>query len=238
MVKVQLHGDLGKEFESSWELEVSSAGEALRAIESQSPNFKEYIINREVNGDQRYYVAVDDQKLLKDEEFFCKFHKNTKKIDVLPIVGGAAVAGMTFLGKLLIAVAVGAATSMIVSKLFEPPDPQELKDTNSYLFNGAENTESQGIPVPIAYGKLLIGGKVVSAVNQYSDNFSQAGGVRALQPPWIQATMPMSSFGYKLREDHVIEDQAGGNYRLSIGGKTFSELFRKQRSVNTNSPKE
>ena len=45
MVKVQLHGDLGKEFESSWELEVSSAGEALRAIECQSPNFKEYIIN-------------------------------------------------------------------------------------------------------------------------------------------------------------------------------------------------
>ena len=140
MVKVQLHGDLGKEFESSWELEVSSAGEALRAIESQSPNFKEYIINREANEDQRYYVAIDQQKLLKDEEFFCKFHKNTKKIDILPIVGGGAGFSV-FLGKLLIAVAVGAATSLIVSKLFEPPDPQELKDTNSYLFNGAENND-------------------------------------------------------------------------------------------------
>ena len=230
MVKVQLHGDLGKEFESSWELEVSSAGEALRAIESQSPNFKEYIINREANEGQRYYVAIDQQKLLKDEEFFCKFHKNTKKIDILPVVGGGGPGALVFLGKMLIAVAVGAATSLIVNKLFEPPDPQELKDTNSYLFNGAENTESQGIPVPIAYGKLLIGGKVVSAVNQYSDNFTEGFSIRQLQPPWIQATMPVSSFGYKMRDNQ--------NMLGSVGGKTFNEVFRKQRSVNTNSPKE
>ena len=230
MVKVELHGDLGKEFESSWELEVSSAGEALKAIESQCPNFKQYIINREANEGQRYYVAVDQQKLLKDGEFFCKFHKNTKKIDILPIVGGGGPA-LPFLGKLLIAVAVGAATSMIVSKLFEPPDPQELKDTSSYLFNGAENTESQGIPVPIAYGKLLIGGKVVSAVSQYSDNDPNRGdGGSQFQPPWIEATMPVTSFGYK-RSDQM------GSFS-AIGGKTFNELFRKQRSVNTNSPKE
>ena len=147
----------------------------------------------------------------------------------MPIVGGGAAA-LPFLGKLLIAVAVGAATSLIVNKLFEPPDPQELKDTNSYLFNGAENTESQGIPVPIAYGKLLIGGKVVSAVNQYSDNFTEGFSVRQLQPPWIQATMPVSSFGYKMRDNQ--------NILGSFGGKTFNEVFRKQRSVNTNSPKE
>ena len=84
MVKVQLHGDLGKEFESSWELEVSSAGEALRAIESQSPNFKEYIINREANEDQRYYVATDQQKLLKDESYLHDILQNgSKKADLI-----------------------------------------------------------------------------------------------------------------------------------------------------------
>jgi predicted phage tail protein len=238
MVKVQLHGDLGKEFENSWNLDASSVGEVLRAIECQCPNFQEYVINAELNQAQRYYVAVDDKKLLKDEEFFCKFHKNTKKIDILPMVGGGAPA-LPFLGKMLLAMAVGAATSMIVNKLFEPPDPQELKDTNSYLFNAAENTESQGIPVPIAYGKLLIGGKVVSAVNQYRDTGSFGPpSKRHIKEPWLQATAqklgrsrPITMYGYYFADS--IDDVLN-----RPGGKTFNKLFYKQRSVNRNSPKE
>ena len=168
MVNINLHGELGKEFENSWQLEVSSAAEILRALDVQIPNFRQYLTENESLG-HRYYAAVDGKKLLKEEEFFCALPKNAKKVDFLPVVGGGGPGAVVFLGKMLVAMAVGAVTSLIVNKLFEPPDPQDLKDTNSYLFAGAENTESQGIPVPIAYGTLLIGGKVISAVHEYSD---------------------------------------------------------------------
>jgi predicted phage tail protein len=36
-------------------------------------------------------------------------------------------------------------------------------DTASYLFNGPVNTTEQGNPVPVLYGRLIVGSQVVSA---------------------------------------------------------------------------
>ena len=41
--------------------------------------------------------------------------------------------------------------------------PEEIKDDQNYSFNGAANTVSQGVPVPICYGQLMIGGAVISS---------------------------------------------------------------------------
>jgi hypothetical protein len=49
--------------------------------------------------------------------------------------------------------------------------PKHNKDEEKGLFNGPENTLIQGTPVPIAYGKLLIGGKPISV------NFKPSGGI-------------------------------------------------------------
>ena len=48
--------------------------------------------------------------------------------------------------------------------------PKHNKDEEKGLFNGPESTLIQGTPVPIAYGKLLIGGKPISV------NFKPSGG--------------------------------------------------------------
>ena len=42
-------------------------------------------------------------------------------------------------------------------------------DSASYLFNGPVNTTQQGNPVPILYGRLIIGSQVVSASVQAYD---------------------------------------------------------------------
>jgi len=41
--------------------------------------------------------------------------------------------------------------------------PEEVKDDQNYSFNGAANTVQQGVPVPVCYGQLMIGGAVISS---------------------------------------------------------------------------
>ena len=41
------------------------------------------------------------------------------------------------------------------------PTPEE--EVDSYLFDGAVNTTRQGVPVPICYGQLMVGGAVISS---------------------------------------------------------------------------
>ena len=43
------------------------------------------------------------------------------------------------------------------------PTPEEVKEGDNYGFNGAVNTVRQGVPVPICYGQLMIGGAVISS---------------------------------------------------------------------------
>jgi predicted phage tail protein len=63
-------------------------------------------------------------------------------------------------------IGVGLVMSGISAVLFAPPKPQPTTPTentpNTY-FNGVVNTVSQGLPVPIGYGELIIGSAVISA---------------------------------------------------------------------------
>ena len=43
------------------------------------------------------------------------------------------------------------------------PTPEAIKDDPNYSFNGAANTVRQGVPVPICYGQLMVGGAVISS---------------------------------------------------------------------------
>ncbi len=52
-----------------------------------------------------------------------------------------------------------------VSMLMMPNivDPEAGEEGGSYLFNGAENTVKQGVPVPVVYGRVATGSATVSA---------------------------------------------------------------------------
>ena len=43
-----------------------------------------------------------------------------------------------------------------------PPSPRDPKKNENFGFGGVENTTSQGIPVPICYGRLFIGSAAIS----------------------------------------------------------------------------
>lgn len=54
-----------------------------------------------------------------------------------------------------------------VAQLLAPkptkPESSEVDNGQSYSFNGPVNTVSQGLPIPICYGELIVGGALISA---------------------------------------------------------------------------
>ena len=51
----------------------------------------------------------------------------------------------------------------IVFHLAAQTSVYKAEENKGYLFNGPVNTTQQGLPVPIAYGELVVGGAVISA---------------------------------------------------------------------------
>lgn len=66
------------------------------------------------------------------------------------------------------ALKAGAALMLMgVSQLLAPkpkkPESTEVDNGQSYNFNGPVNTVSQGLPIPLCYGELVVGGALISA---------------------------------------------------------------------------
>lgn len=61
--------------------------------------------------------------------------------------------------------AVGTAlqlAAMGLSQMMAPGPETDGSENESYLFNGPVNTVQQGVPVPVAYGELIVGGATIS----------------------------------------------------------------------------
>ena len=83
---------------------------------------------------------------------------------------GAGLAGAlpTALAKLGVGIALLGVSEMLA------PKPKKEVDTNpnqgiNYSYNGPINTVQQGLPLPLCYGRLVVGGAVISAGIQSKD---------------------------------------------------------------------
>ena len=112
--------------------------------------------------------------------FFIPNEYRTIILGVMLIIAGIVVgifAGWTGVGGIaaaaLVAGGLGLLAAGIYNLLIQPPKEPEIsaRQKTSYLFDGPANTISEGGPVPVGYGKLLIGGVVISAsydIEQYN----------------------------------------------------------------------
>ena len=74
---------------------------------------------------------------------------------------GVTTTGLSYAGT----VAIGVATNLALTGISQllAPGPETDKGTpESYLFNGPTNNITQGLPVPVAYGELIVGGAPIS----------------------------------------------------------------------------
>jgi predicted phage tail protein len=135
-----------------------------------------------------FHIWIDREKVASADEL--DRITGSKAIRIVPMVagaksGGASVllgAALIFAAPYLVALMPGAVTygamagtaitgigtSMILGgisqMLFSPPTPAaQAARSSNLLFSGAVNTSAQGNPIPLCYGRMLVGSQVIAA---------------------------------------------------------------------------
>ena len=156
-------------------------------IENDKNNIKyRVLVNGEDVIDTRV-MDINNIESMRNCELTIK--RKIEKIDIVPVIEGAgffddigdwfntivgiglAIYGLGTGSAALFFAGVQLASQGIANLLAEPPEYEDFRDIEvgnkraSYLFNGASNTVNEGGPVPIGYGRLIVGSQVIS-VNQ------------------------------------------------------------------------
>jgi len=175
MTEVIIEGWLGKIVGKKWNLNVRSFLELFNAIESNTNQLRKNLINNKKN---YFAIFVDGEKVEEKALMFIPI--KGKKVKILPVLYGAtstvaawivAKVGITagtfaysaavFILDTVIATAISFGISLLIAKLLAPDDP-EVRNTTSFVFTNGDNVASQGKPVPLGYGRMMVGSQVIS----------------------------------------------------------------------------
>jgi predicted phage tail protein len=183
-VKVKLLGELGRKFGRSYEFMALSPKEVLSALSNQLDGFRDYLRGAHENGVFFKLVTADPEGIDYNE---CMMPCDT--LVIAPVITGAGGSGMS-IGKILLGavliglafvpgigtVAATGAFSSIGTALFGiggallfggiaellTPTPKQPKETEqSFLFDRAADLTSQGLPIPLLYGRFLAASPLV-----------------------------------------------------------------------------
>lgn len=193
MKHVILYGHLAKQFGRHHYFDVRTPAEAIRAL---CANFKTFRAHVMAHNEPGYHVRVG--KDYRDQEGLAYPIDDVIKIvpavggasGEARILLGAAIlfvapyaAGWVFANTSMVGLATGIASmgpqigmslllGGVASLLTTPPKAESVEPPESkpgYAFNGPVNTVTQGNPVPVCYGRMLIGSQVASASMSASD---------------------------------------------------------------------
>ena len=193
MKVVKVYGALREQLgQGQFEFVADTPAQALKALLVNFPGLEKWLIDSEQRG-VGYRVMVGKQTIHSDDMSELLAPWSEKEIfSITPVVTGAGrgtgsiIAGVALVAFSLLlpgvgAVIGGAAMTSIgllggalilsgVSQMISPtPKPPGLTEQNeatrleSNSFSGIVNTSRQGVPVPIAYGRVFVGGAVISA---------------------------------------------------------------------------
>ena len=176
---IHLMGRMGQLFGETHRLNCETVQEAMHALDCMKGGVRRYLLDC-TDTDVQFTVQ-------KGEDFmdYDNIADNLDKDDIIitPVPAGSkSGVGKLILGIVLAVVGfmIGAgaegAKLAIGAGLFSTgmqlalqgiieltmDDPDELKEEKSSLFNGPVNTTKMGVPVPICYGKMEVGGAVTN----------------------------------------------------------------------------
>lgn len=182
-VAVHLHGSLGESFGSRFDFVARDPRDVVRALSSQLEGFAEALHAG------RFQIVAGDTEI--DEGEIAVAFGQRREMHIIPVADGAkSGAGKVVIGAALITATVmsgGLAAGGVIGALAHasfsmgiamslagvstmltknPKASYENKSADtktSSLFDGPVNNSGQGLPVPLAYGRVLAGSSVVSA---------------------------------------------------------------------------
>lgn len=176
---VKLYGIAGARFGRVHRIAVASTREAVRALCVTVPGFEKFMMNAKDNG-LTFAVFSGRKNLVEDE---LQHPVGEDEIRIAPVLVGSKKAGLfqTILGAALVVVGVftsayggstlvGLGASMMLGGVMQMLSPQTSglagagpNNGTSYYFNGPVNSAAQGEPVPLVYGRMTVGSKVISS---------------------------------------------------------------------------
>jgi predicted phage tail protein len=176
---IRLYGVAGARFGRVHRFAVSSTAEAMRALCTQVSGFEKFLMNAKDNG--LTFAVFKGRKNLGEKEL--EHPVGDDEIRIAPVLVGSKKAGLfqTILGAALIVVGVltsaygggsliGLGASLALGGVMQMLSPQTAglagtgpDNGTSYYFNGPVNSSAQGDPVPLVYGRMRVGSKVISA---------------------------------------------------------------------------
>ncbi len=188
MRTIKLYGELGKKYGRVHRYDVKSVAEAIRALSSNFKEFKKDLMTAHERG-VGYKIRNSRHELSEVKEIS---QPAGKVISFTPVVIGANAESRILIGIAIIAaviisggsgapgaagyfasVGTGIGVSLVLGGVVQLLSPVPKVDTDgpnerpentpSYAFNGPVNTTAQGHPVPVGYGRLIVGGAVISA---------------------------------------------------------------------------
>lgn len=179
MAIIRFYGDL-KQFGTKFNMNVDTAAEALNGLYLQIKGLRQNIMNG------YFRVRINGQDITEQTLKLGLHAKLTDNaiIHIVPRVVGAKKAGIfnCIAGALLVVVGVVASyysgplgssiiasglslmaggIAMMLTKLPSQPNPEETINKNTF-FSNLDNTIAQGSAVPLCYGTMKIGSKVLS----------------------------------------------------------------------------
>ena len=174
MTNVRLHGVLAKEYGQNFCLDVGRSKNVLHAIDANRNNFIARVIQLQKEG--CIYEVIINKERLGDQQGLRNLDP-PKTIDLVPAITGSGPVGAAISwlvgGTLLANLTLAVAFSVISYALTPPPEVEQVEGTaqaskQSQIFNGPLNVASQGAPLPLGYGRLIVGSQVIqSSIKSY-----------------------------------------------------------------------
>tara|TARA_R110001583_G_scaffold66704_3_gene191395 strand:+ start:680 stop:1318 length:639 start_codon:yes stop_codon:yes gene_type:complete len=170
MTTIRLHGILAQEYSDVFFMKIGKSSSVFSAIDCNHKGFTKRVVELQREG-FFYDVIVNRTKTTNPQEI--DGVKNPETIDLVPVIVGSG--GLGFLSWLMggtfwANVTASLALAGISAALTPKPDTQNQgveataqASKGSFVFGGAVNTASQGTHVPIGYGRLKVGSKVIQA---------------------------------------------------------------------------
>lgn len=180
---INLGGVLGRKFGRTHRFAVDSAAEAVSALDSQIKGFGAWLTQSKDKG--LAYAVFYGRRNIGEEELSMPCGD---EISIMPVVIGhknggwlqivlgvvllfaAAVAGLfqlyplsAALGQMGWAMIIGGVVQLLTPQPKGMGSSDRPENTPSAYFNGPINTQAQGHPVPVTYGEMIVGSKVLSA---------------------------------------------------------------------------
>lgn len=188
LVEVRLQGEAGKKFGRIWNVHARNPGHALRIINANTGGQLMTWIRAKASKYTHYKIQCeyeDGRKAFLDDNTYQLDWGKVKRVRYTPVVVGASGVVKAVVGVVLIVGgvyfnqpwAIQMGTALVMGGISEMLAPKPKKGSSSdkrtsHYFNGTEQTQEQGAPIQLIYGRCLVSGFPISVSMEVEQRLS------------------------------------------------------------------